>query len=159
MSNHDEFPFDDEAARHINRRGLLRTAVASVVAIAGGEWLGSLLQPGPAAEVVDAPEVAGLQVGEALATRSAGGGADVLVVRVDAQTLVAFDRRCPHLGCPVLWSGERSQFECPCHAASFDARTGNVLSGPPRCGLTPVAIGLAETQAPLARAISGTGEG
>ncbi len=148
MNDREEFPFEDEPANRINRRGLLRTAVASVVAVAGGEWLGSLLQPGPAAEAIDAPEVAGLQVGEAIATRSAGGAGDVLVVRVDAQRLVAFDRRCPHLGCPVLWSPERLRFECPCHRASFDARTGKVLSGPPRRGLTPVAVGLGEKQIP-----------
>ena len=39
-------------------------------------------------------------------------------------TTVAFDRRCPHLGCPVVWAPARGRFECPCHHAAFDARTG-----------------------------------
>src|SRR4051812_43899862 len=53
-----------------------------------------------------------------------GGGA--WAVRVVAAEPVAFDRRCPHLGCPVLWAAERGRFECPCHHAAFDARTGEV---------------------------------
>ena len=67
-------------------------------------------------------------------------GREALVVRVSSDAIVAFDRRCPHLGCPVLWSAARSRFECPCHRAAFDARTGAVLFGPPRRGLTPMEI-------------------
>jgi len=62
------------------------------------------------------------------------------VVRLDADTVVAYERRCPHLGCPVLWSAERGRFECPCHHAAFDARTGRVLFGPPRRGLAAVPV-------------------
>jgi Rieske Fe-S protein len=61
-------------------------------------------------------------------------------VRLDDGSLVAYDRRCPHLGCPVLWSAESARFECPCHHATFDARTGSVLFGPPRRGLAPAKI-------------------
>ena len=67
----------------------------------------------------------------------AADGREALAVRLDADTVVAFDRRCPHLGCPVRWSAERGRFECPCHHAAFDARTGAVLFGPPTRGLTP----------------------
>jgi Rieske Fe-S protein len=71
----------------------------------------------------------------------ADDGREALVVRVDADAPpVAFDRRCPHLGCPVLWSAERARFECPCHHAAFDARTGAVLFGPPRRGLAPARL-------------------
>ena len=34
---------------------------------------------------------------------------------------------CPHLGCSVQWRASKSEFECPCHGASFrpdGARTG-----------------------------------
>jgi arsenite oxidase small subunit len=75
-----------------------------------------------------------LEVGQGRAVSDPAGG-EALVVRLDETTTVAFDRRCPHLGCPVLWSPERGRFECPCHHAAFDAATGRVLFGPPRRGL------------------------
>lgn len=37
---------------------------------------------------------------------------------------------CPHLGCPVNWVPDKSEFICPCHAGAFDA-SGKHLSGPP----------------------------
>jgi len=37
---------------------------------------------------------------------------------------------CPHLGCPINWHPDRSQFECPCHRGQFD-NTGKTTSGPP----------------------------
>ncbi|MBY0280097.1 Rieske (2Fe-2S) protein, partial [Candidatus Binatia bacterium] len=90
-------------------------------------------------------EVALLEGADALApgearTLTAADGREALLVRVDAHETVAFDRRCPHLGCPVLWSADRARFECPCHHAAFDARTGQVLFGPPRRGLTPATV-------------------
>jgi Rieske Fe-S protein len=81
-----------------------------------------------------------LAVGEARAL-AMPEGIQVLAVRLDADTVVAFDRRCPHLGCPVVWAAARARFECPCHRAAFDARTGQVLFGPPRRGLGRVEIG------------------
>lgn len=45
---------------------------------------------------------------------------------------VAYDRRCTHLLCPVLWDREMDHLVCPCHDGHFDARTGQVLWGPPR---------------------------
>lgn len=140
MTPSEAFPISEAEAQSINRRGLLCAAVASVAAVIGGEWLGALHMPGPIDDVVELSDSTPLAVGAAHSAKSMATQADVLVVRVDAQTVVAFDRRCPHLGCPVLWSAERARFECPCHAASFDARTGAVLAGPPRRGLSPVSI-------------------
>jgi Rieske Fe-S protein len=77
--------------------------------------------------------------GEARAIGTGDGG-EALVVKLTAGEVVAFDRRCPHLGCPVVWAATRERFECPCHRAAFDARTGRVLFGPPRHGLTPAVV-------------------
>jgi len=42
----------------------------------------------------------------------------------------AFSAVCTHLGCIVHWDSKGKQFQCPCHAAMFDA-AGQVVSGPP----------------------------
>lgn len=61
------------------------------------------------------------------------------VVINSAGTYAAFSLVCSHLGCLVKWEGEKNQFLCPCHGATFDAK-GNVLSGPPPTGLEPLAV-------------------
>lgn len=127
--------------RRLDRRRFLRVAGATAGLALAGEWVRRLLGDAPPApETVRLPEAAAMAPGEARAVASPGRAGGVLVVRLDPETVVAFDRRCPHLGCPVLWSAERSRFECPCHRAAFDARTGRVLFGPPRRGLATVEV-------------------
>lgn len=64
----------------------------------------------------------------------------LLLVRLADGALRAFDARCPHLGCPVLWSKEHQQIDCPCHGAAFDPEDGTVRKGPPPRGLQPLAV-------------------
>jgi Rieske Fe-S protein len=44
--------------------------------------------------------------------------------------IVVLSPICPHLGCPISWIGERSEFLCPCHGGIFDAE-GRRQAGPP----------------------------
>jgi menaquinol-cytochrome c reductase iron-sulfur subunit len=44
---------------------------------------------------------------------------------------------CPHLGCPVNWILDKSEFVCPCHGGLFDA-TGKLIGGPPPRNLDPL---------------------
>jgi Rieske Fe-S protein len=37
---------------------------------------------------------------------------------------------CPHLGCPINWHPDQSQFVCPCHGGIFDSE-GKKTGGPP----------------------------
>jgi menaquinol-cytochrome c reductase iron-sulfur subunit len=37
---------------------------------------------------------------------------------------------CTHLGCPINWHPDQSQFFCPCHGGVFDPN-GRQISGPP----------------------------
>jgi menaquinol-cytochrome c reductase iron-sulfur subunit len=41
---------------------------------------------------------------------------------------------CTHLGCPIGWSADTSQFHCPCHGGTFD-KDGSLVSGPPPRGM------------------------
>lgn len=49
--------------------------------------------------------------------------------RLDDGGFLAISRKCTHLGCAVPWVAERKQFECPCHASTFDIM-GNVINSP-----------------------------
>ena len=143
MKTEDRFPIAAEDAARLDRRRFLGAIGASAVLALCGEWAGRALaaRRAPASEVhLDARRP--LAVGEARALTDAAG-AEVLAVRLDDATVVGFDRRCPHLGCPVMWSAERNRFECPCHHAAFDARSGRVLFGPPRRGLARVDVRIA----------------
>jgi nitrite reductase/ring-hydroxylating ferredoxin subunit len=134
----DSFPIGVEAERRLDRRRFLCASGAAAIAVLGGEWLARRALDAPVRLAVPA----GLPRGEARALTTADGR-EVLAVRLDEATVVAFERRCPHLGCPVVWSATRARFECPCHRAAFEARSGRVLSGPPRRGLRPVVLEVA----------------
>ncbi len=42
----------------------------------------------------------------------------------------AFNRVCTHLQCLVNYDPTTETIQCPCHGSVYDARTGNVVSGP-----------------------------
>jgi nitrite reductase/ring-hydroxylating ferredoxin subunit len=129
------------AEQSLSRRGLLRIALFASVAAALGEWWGRRVAP--AAVPRAAFPIAGsatLAVGQALDFQVPDSPIAALLVRLPDDRFVAFDRRCPHLGCPVVWSAARAELACPCHTARFDARSGAVLSGPPPRGLRRLPI-------------------
>jgi Rieske Fe-S protein len=141
----DSFPSALALERSLDRRRLLRTAGASALLVAAGEWAARRARRAHAAPLevlLAADQALALGIGEARALRIPDGR-EALAVRIDASTVVAFDRRCPHLGCPVRFVAERARFECPCHHAAFDARTGGVLFGPPRRGLEAATVRIA----------------
>jgi nitrite reductase/ring-hydroxylating ferredoxin subunit len=142
VNANDAFPISADAERLLDRRRFLCAAGAAAVAVVAGEWLAGSPPPSRVPGPVVLRDAASMAVGEARALDTPGGG-QAIAVRIDAATVVAFDRRCPHLGCPVVWSAARARFECPCHQAVFDGRTGRVITGPPRQGLTPVPLEVA----------------
>jgi Rieske Fe-S protein len=50
------------------------------------------------------------------------------------QVITVFSSICPHLGCPINWHPDQSQFICPCHGGIFDA-DGQRTGGPPPRGM------------------------
>lgn len=54
-----------------------------------------------------------------------------LLIRRGPTEYVAFEQKCTHLSCAVVYSRERDRLECPCHQGYFSATTGAVLQGPP----------------------------
>lgn len=134
----DGFPIERDAERQLDRRRFLCGAGAALVAVAAGRALANGRRESEPAPIA-AASIASLLPGEPRVFRREAGN-EVLAVRLLDGQVVAYDRRCPHLGCPVIWAAERERFECPCHHAAFDAHTGEVLFGPPRRGLRPVTV-------------------
>lgn len=121
-----------EASPPINRRAFLRTALVAGLGTLTAEWWASTRAPAAShVEPFPIPGAADLPPGGALSFTIPGTEKRGVLVRLAAKRYAAFDRRCPHLGCPVLWSAERGQFECPCHRGVFDGTNGRVVAGPP----------------------------
>jgi nitrite reductase/ring-hydroxylating ferredoxin subunit len=126
----------------LGRRRFLRAAAGTAALATFGEW--SVASPRQARAPRFAPialdDLAALDRGNALDVTIDGSVRRALIVRLSGGELVAYDGRCPHLGCPVRWSSGRNRFECPCHGAAFDGTSGEVLFGPPAQGLTPLRV-------------------
>jgi cytochrome b6-f complex iron-sulfur subunit len=143
LKNDEAFPIAERGERALDRRRFLGFAGCAALLAVTGELAArrvSAARPSPLAVSLAEDAVPG--PGEAVELASSDRR-EALVVKLDSGDLVAFDRRCPHLGCPVQWAAERARFECPCHHAAFDARTGRVLFGPPRQGLEPARLEVA----------------
>ncbi len=84
--------------------------------------------------------VAAVAVGQALSVTNPADGTPAWVVHAAANTFVAFAAACTHAGCPVQFDATAVQFVCPCHGGMFDARTGQVLSGPPPSPLPSIPV-------------------
>ena len=54
-----------------------------------------------------------------------------ILVRLSDADVVAFSQKCTHLGCVVYYEPDEQRWHCPCHEGNFEARTGDVISGPP----------------------------
>ncbi len=117
------------------------TVVAGgLAALFGDGWARRHVPASPDIVPFRIPGAGALSPGEAVSFDVPGTAVAGLLVRTGGDAYVAFDRRCPHLGCPVQWSAPDNRFVCPCHAAVFDGRSGAVLAGPPRRGLRRIAV-------------------
>ena len=52
----------------------------------------------------------------------------------------AFEQKCTHLSCAVVYRDEVKKIECPCHNGWFSADTGEVLQGPPPRNLPQLSV-------------------
>lgn len=54
-----------------------------------------------------------------------------------AADVIVLSPICPHLGCPISWDQQKSQFLCPCHGGTYTA-TGAYAGGPPPRSMDPL---------------------
>ncbi len=59
---------------------------------------------------------------------------DYILVKVSGEIL-AFSRRCPHLGCKLNFDPVQNLISCPCHGSKFTLQ-GKYISGPAKKDLS-----------------------
>ncbi|GGV13040.1 hypothetical protein GCM10010495_28400 [Kitasatospora herbaricolor] len=84
-----------------------------------------------------------LPPGEAVTFDYPGEDDRAMAIRLADGTLVGWSTVCTHLACGVLWRDDHPEQDglyCPCHEGVFNARTGEVTSGPPPRPLPKVLV-------------------
>jgi len=79
-------------------------------------------------------------VGRAGRFTDPASGSPAWVVHPSGDTFVAFSAVCTHAGCSVQFDPSTMRFVCPCHSGTYDARTGQVLAGPPPAPLQSIPV-------------------
>jgi Rieske Fe-S protein len=131
-----DFPYEAASEEAVTRREFARFLVAGAGVMAAGNlglaaWTQlRTINTGEPRALVPLADVA---VGDTHLFSYPSEKDPAILLRVGDREVVAFSQKCTHLGCVVYFDDDR--WHCPCHEGNFDARTGEVLSGPPPRGL------------------------
>jgi Rieske Fe-S protein len=129
-----DFPFEAVSEEEVTRREFARYLVlgAGTIAVANvGIAAWTQLRSINAGEPRAITPIADVAVGETHLFRYPGDDDPAILVRLSDAEIVAFSQKCTHLGCVVYFEADDQRWHCPCHEGNFEARTGNVISGPP----------------------------
>ncbi len=131
-----DFPVQKEEATHVSRREFAKF----LCLLSGGFALGnglvvlnSVANPKEELQgehfVCNADEV---PVGE-MKQFIVSGNKDIpyILIHLEENKWRAFEQKCTHLSCAVLYRADINKIECPCHRGFFNPDTGEVLAGPP----------------------------
>ena len=140
-----DFPYDREEEAQVTRRefcnflGLTSAALfVSAAGFAGKAAFDARRTPQfPSSKIAGAETLA---PGSSLNSRYPSTKDSAILVRTLDGELHAFGQKCTHLSCPVYFERAHQRLECPCHDGAFDAKTGNVLYGPPPRPLDPIKL-------------------
>jgi len=130
----EEISFRDEDERYVARRQFGRFLVLTSAAMFAGNvwiWLRSRMHRAASVLAVPIARLGEIAVGEVKTFSFPGPNEPCLLIRRGVDDYVAFEQKCTHLSCAVVYSRERDRLECPCHLGYFSATTGAVLQGPP----------------------------
>ena len=131
-----DFPYDREDEAQVTRRefcnflGLTSAALfVGAAGFAGKAAIDARDIPQFSASRIEGAEA--LAPGSSLNFQYPTTKDSAILVRTLDGGLHAFGQKCTHLTCPVYFERAHQRLECPCHDGAFDAKTGNVLYGPP----------------------------
>jgi nitrite reductase/ring-hydroxylating ferredoxin subunit len=139
-----DFPIDWPQDHYVARRDFTKflglTSFAFVVGqftIALQNWLRRRRGKPP---IVKIAQVSQLPIGEAIVFHYPNDSEPCLLLRTDADTLLAYSQECTHLACAVVPDKEAGRLLCPCHHGYFDTSTGRPLAGPPQRPLPRITL-------------------
>lgn len=140
-----EFPFERGSEAQVTRREfsnfLFLTSTALFLGAAGfaakAAYDEQQKKPFYPARIEGA---ASIEPGSALNFSYPTKGDTAILIRSSDGTYTAFGQKCTHLSCPVHYAKAHGRLECPCHEGGFDAKTGEVLYGPPPRPLDKITI-------------------
>lgn len=69
-----------------------------------------------------------------------GSTVPYILIHLENGEFKAYEQKCTHLSCAVFYKPGTGKIECPCHNGWFDARTGEVIQGPPPRPLPPLNV-------------------
>jgi nitrite reductase/ring-hydroxylating ferredoxin subunit len=131
-----DFPIDTPQDGYVARRDFTKfMGLTSFAFVVGQFWIAlqNRWRKGRgSAPVLAVGRLGDLPVGKAMTFHYPTETDPAILLRPDAETLLAYSSQCTHLQCPVLPEMEAGRLHCPCHAGYFELRTGRPTAGPPR---------------------------
>jgi nitrite reductase/ring-hydroxylating ferredoxin subunit len=139
-----DFPIDWPQDHYVARRDFMKFMVLTSLAFTVGQfwiavrnWWRGRRGALPARRIVSLDEI---PVGGVFVFAYPEPHDSALMMRLREDEVVAFSQKCTHLSCAVVPRPETHMLVCPCHEGYFDARSGGVISGPPRRPLPRVLL-------------------
>jgi arsenite oxidase small subunit len=140
-----DFPVPSAEDSYVTRReftkflGLTSLAFLIGTCAAAGRKLVKQLFPAKEASIAVA-DIQEIPVGGHKLFRYPTENDPCILLRLTEDKFVAFDQRCTHLSCPVLFDSGKKQLVCPCHEGFFSAEDGRPLAGPPKRALAQLSV-------------------
>ncbi|MDL5045354.1 Rieske (2Fe-2S) protein [Oscillatoria amoena NRMC-F 0135] len=130
-----DFPVERVEAEHVSRREFAKflCLVSGGLAVGSG-WVAikdKLFPPFRIEGEAFVCSIAEVAVGGTHPFRVPGSDKPYILIRPSENEWFAYEQKCTHLACAVFYSPQHGKIECPCHNGFFDAKTGQVLQGPP----------------------------
>ncbi len=139
-----EFPYPWDEDEIVTRRDTLRFLLAGSGALflaTGALAIIGNLPTGANVQKVAIARVGELAENEWKVFNFPDQYAQGILINLPGKGLVAYSDVCTHLSCAVLYQGD-GKLHCPCHEGLFDAKTGNVLAGPPTRPLSLIQLAI-----------------
>lgn len=130
-----DFPIHKQEATQVSRRDFAKF----LTMVSGGLMVGSGLVAAKS-YLLPKEEVQGehfvckideIPVGGTQTFVIEGSKIPYMLIHLEDGTFRAYEQKCTHLSCAVFYKPGTGQIHCPCHEGLFDAKSGNVLAGPP----------------------------
>jgi nitrite reductase/ring-hydroxylating ferredoxin subunit len=128
-----DFPIERLESEHVTRREFAKVlCVCSGGFALGSGWVATKESILPRHHLSGEVRVCGVEeVAIGSMCSFAIGSTPYILIRLGEEEWSAMEQKCTHLSCAVIYSAATGRVECPCHRGIFDARTGDVLEGPP----------------------------